>query len=106
GLGVGALFVRRQLRLPDPLLDLRLFRTPAFAASLATYGTSILLLFGGFLFLPQFLQLVLGMTPFRSGLWTLPWALAFVVGSTATPRLVRRFRPAFLMAAGLAFSAI
>jgi DHA2 family multidrug resistance protein-like MFS transporter len=106
GLGVGAAFVRRQLRLKDPLLDLRLFRAPAFTASLATYGFSILFLFGGFLFLPQYLQLVLGMSPFHSGLWTLPWALAFVVGSTVTPMLVRRIRPALVMAAGLAFSAI
>ena len=70
---------------PDPLLDLRLFRVPAFSASLATYGLAILFLFGGFLFLPQYLQLVLGMSPFRSGLWTLPWALSFVVGSMLTP---------------------
>jgi DHA2 family multidrug resistance protein-like MFS transporter len=106
GLALGAAFARRQLRLPDPLLDLRLFRTPAFTASLATYGLSILFLFGGFLFLPQYLQLVLGMSPFRAGLWTLPWALAFVVGSMVTPILVRRVRPAFVMASGLAFAAI
>jgi MFS transporter, DHA2 family, multidrug resistance protein len=101
GLSVGFIFVRRQLRLKDPLLDLRLFRAPAFTASLATYGLSILFLFGGFLFLPQFLQLVLGMTPFAAGLWMLPWALAFVVGSMATPRLVRRISPATLMTGGL-----
>src|SRR6185436_4921822 len=47
GLALGALFVRRQLRLPDPLIDLRLFRIGAFSASLATYGVSILVLFGG-----------------------------------------------------------
>jgi MFS transporter, DHA2 family, multidrug resistance protein len=106
GLILGALFVRRQLRLPDPLLDLRLFRRPAFTASLATYGLSILFMFGGFLFLPQYLQLVLGMSPFRAGLWTLPWALAFVVGSMLTPALVKRVRPASLMAGGLAFAAL
>jgi MFS transporter, DHA2 family, multidrug resistance protein len=106
GLAVGLAFVRRQLRLRDPLLDLRLFRVPAFAASLATYGLAILFLFGGFLFLPQYLQLVLGLSPFRGGLWTLPWALAFVVGSMLTPRLVRRIRPAFVMAAGMVFASI
>ena len=79
---------------------------PAFSASLATYGLSILILFGGFLFLPQYLQLVLGLSPFRGGLWTLPWALAFVVGSTATPLVVRRIRPAFVMAGGLVTGAI
>jgi DHA2 family multidrug resistance protein-like MFS transporter len=106
GLAIGAVFVRRQLRLPDPLLDLRLFRTRAFSASLATYGLSIAILFGGFLFLPQYLQLVLGLTPLRAGLWTVPWALAFVVGSMLTPVVVRRIRPATLMAGGMVFAAI
>jgi DHA2 family multidrug resistance protein-like MFS transporter len=106
GLALGALFVRRQLRLPDPLIDLRLFRIGAFSASLATYGVSILVLFGGFLYLPQYLQLVLGLSPFAAGLWTLPWALAFVVGSLLTPALTRRVRPVVLMAGGLSFGAI
>ena len=35
GLAVGAAFVRRQRRLADPLIDLRLFRAPAFSAALA-----------------------------------------------------------------------
>jgi DHA2 family multidrug resistance protein-like MFS transporter len=106
GAAVGAAFVRRQLRLADPLVDLRLFRAPGFTASLATYGLSILFSFGGFLFLPQYLQLVLGMSPFRGGLWTLPWALAFVVGSLLTPLIVRRVQPAFVMAGGLVLAAI
>jgi DHA2 family multidrug resistance protein-like MFS transporter len=106
GLVVGALFVRRQRRLPDPLIDLRLFRIGAFTGSLATYGLSILVLFGGFLYLPQYLQLVLGLSPFVAGLWTLPWALAFVVGSLLTPALARRVRPYRLMAGGLVFGAI
>jgi DHA2 family multidrug resistance protein-like MFS transporter len=105
GFALGALFVRRQLRLADPLIDLRLFRVPAFSASLATYGLSILVLFGGFLFLPQFLQLVRGLTPFQAGLWTLPWSLAFIVGSMLTPPLAKRVRPSRLMAGGLVVSA-
>jgi len=106
GLTLGFGFVRRQLALPDPLIDLRLFRVPAFSASLAAYGLTILVLFGGFLFLPQYLQLVLGLSPFVAGVWTLPWALAFVLGSMATPPLARVVRPATLMAAGLALSAV
>ena len=106
GLAIGVLFVRRQLSLEDPLIDMRLFRTPAFTASLATYGLTILILFGGFFFLPQYLQLILGLSPFESGLWMLPWALAFIVGSLLTPRLARRFRPAHLMAPGLVLSSV
>ena len=104
GLAIGVVFVRRQLRLADPLIDLRLFRIPAFRASLALYGGSILVLFGGFLFLPQYLQLVLGLSPMRGGLWTLPWAIGFVIGSLATPVLARRIRPALLMSWGLVLS--
>jgi DHA2 family multidrug resistance protein-like MFS transporter len=68
------------------------------------YGGSILVLFGGFLFLPQYLQLVLGLSPMRGGLWTLPWAIGFVIGSLATPVLARRIRPALLMSWGLVLS--
>jgi DHA2 family multidrug resistance protein-like MFS transporter len=105
GLAIGALFVRRQRRLEDPFIDLRLFRQPGFSASLATYGLGIVIMFGGFLFLPQFLQLVLGLMPLQAGLWTLPWALAFVVGSQLTPRLARRMSPATLMAGGMVMAA-
>ena len=63
GLAIGALFVRRQRRLDDPLIDLGLFRVPTFTSSLFLYGFGILMVFGGFLFVPQYLQLVLGLSP-------------------------------------------
>lgn len=105
GLATGLMFVRRQLGLEDPLIDLRLFRMPGFSAALATYGLTILVLLGGFLFLPQFLQLVLGLSPLVAGLWTVPWSLAFIVGSVLTPPVARRTRPAVPMTAGLVCSA-
>ena len=106
GLGIGVVFVRRQKQLADPLIDLRLFSIPTFRASLVLYGGAVLLLFGSFLFLPQYLQLVLGLSPLHGGLWTLPWAVGFVLGSLLTPALARRIRPAVLMSVGLALSAV
>lgn len=106
GLGLGVVFVRRQLRLADPLIDLSLFRIPGFSAALATYGIGIFVGFGGFLFIPQYLQLVLGMTPLEAGLWTLPWALSFIVGSNATPILARRIDPAWLIGGGLVLATL
>ena len=106
GVAIGVVFVRRQRTLADPFIDLALFRMPAFSASLAAYGLGIFVVFGGFLFMPQYLQLVLGLSPLQAGLWTLPWALAFVVGSNLTPMIVRRFRPAFVMGAGLVLAAV
>ena len=87
---VGIAFVRRQTMLADPLIDLRLFRVPAFSASLAVYTLGILVLFGAFLFIFQYLQLVAGLSPFRAGLWTLPSFGAFIVGSMLAPVIVRR----------------
>jgi DHA2 family multidrug resistance protein-like MFS transporter len=103
---LGWIFVRRQLALDDPLIDLRLFGKPAFTASVATYGLTIFVLFGGFFYLPQYLQLVRGLSPLEAGLWSIPSSLAFVAGAMATPALGRKVRPAVAMAAGLAFSAL
>jgi MFS transporter, DHA2 family, multidrug resistance protein len=105
GLAVGLAFVRRQRSLADPLIDLRLFRAPGFSASLAVYTLGILVLFGTFFFIFQYLQLVLELSPLVAGLWTLPSFAAFVVGSMLAPVLVRRFRPATVMAVGLAMGA-
>jgi len=101
GLTLGGLFVWRQRRLDDPLIDLRLFRAPAFSASLATYLLGTLVSFGSFVMIGQYLQLVLGLTPLRAGFWTLPWSGGFIAGSMVLPALARRVRPAFLLAGGL-----
>jgi MFS transporter, DHA2 family, multidrug resistance protein len=104
GLTLGILFVRRQQILADPLLDLRLFRTPAFSASLATYTLGVFVAFGSFLFIAQYLQLVLGLSPLQAGLWSVPGAIASIIGSNVAPLLVRRVRPALVVAGGLALA--
>src|SRR6266540_2956996 len=106
GLGVGVVFARRQLRLPDPMIDLRLFRIRAFSASLATNLLGIFIVVGYFLFVAQYLQLVLGLSPLRAGLWSLPSAVGFIIGSNLAPRILRHIRPAYVIGAGLAMAAI
>ena len=106
GLGVGLLFVRRQRKLADPLIDLRLFQDPAFSASLATYTLGTLVAFGVYIFIAQYLQLVLGLSPLRAGLATVPSMAAFIVGSMIVPAISRRVRPAYLMGAGMVIAAI
>jgi DHA2 family multidrug resistance protein-like MFS transporter len=106
GLGVGLVFVRRQQRAAEPLLDLRLFANRAFSAALATNTLGFFVAFGAFLFIAQYLQLVLGLSPLRAGLWTAPSGGGFIVGSLLTPLLVRRVRPAFVMTGGLVLAAV
>jgi DHA2 family multidrug resistance protein-like MFS transporter len=105
GVSLGAVFVRRQRKLADPLIDLRLFGTPAFSASIATYMLATFAVFGPYVFIAQYLQLVLGLSPMKAGLWSMPFAIGFVVGSMLSPVLARRVRPASLMGAGLVIAA-
>jgi MFS transporter, DHA2 family, multidrug resistance protein len=105
GLAVGVVFVRRQRRLPDPLLDLRLFRSRAFSAALAANTLDFFVSFAALLFIAQYLQLVLGLSPLEAGLWMLPSSAGFIIGSLLTPLLVRRARPASVMAAGMVLTA-
>ena len=60
-------FFRRERRLADPLIDVRLFATPAFSAALATNVLGLFMVLGSFLFITQYLQLVLGMGPLEAG---------------------------------------
>ena len=106
GLAVGAAFVRRQLHLADPIVDLSLFRIPSFSASLAVNLLAIFVAVGYFRFVAQYLQLVLGLHPFEAGLWSVPSAIGFIVGSQAAPRLVSLARPAYVIGAGLALAAV
>jgi DHA2 family multidrug resistance protein-like MFS transporter len=87
------------------LIDLRLFRVPAFSASLVTYTLGVFIAFGSFLFIAQYLQLVLGLSPMQAGLWSLPGAITSIVGSNIAPVIVRRVRPAFVVAGGLLLAA-
>jgi DHA2 family multidrug resistance protein-like MFS transporter len=105
GLVVGVAFVRRQRRLADPMVDLQLFRIQAFNASLATNLLGIFIAVGYFLFVAQYLQLVLELSPLEAGLWSLPSAVGFIVGSNLAPRILRRVRPAVVIGAGLAMAA-
>ena len=58
--------------------------------------------FGTFLFIAQYLQLVLGLSPLEAGLWTAPSGLAFVAGSMLAPVFAGKMRPAYVIACGFA----
>ena len=106
GLAAGAWFVHRQRRAKSPLIDLDLFRRPAFNSALAVYTLATFVAFGAFVFIAQYMQLVLGMSPLVAGLWTIPFAAAFIVGSMLTPALAQRIRPTRLITIGLCISAV
>lgn len=105
GFAIGVAFVRRQGLLDAPLIDLRLFRSAAFATSLTTNVFGFFVMFGVFLLAAQYLQLVLGLSPLAAGLWTIPSSLGFTAGSMLTSVIAKHVRPAYAIAGGSALAA-
>jgi DHA2 family multidrug resistance protein-like MFS transporter len=106
GLTAGPIFVRRQLRLSQPLLDLRLFQDRSFGTVAALMLLCAAML-GGLSFLAsQYLQIVAGQSPSRTGLWLAPAAVGMAVGSLLAPAIARRIRPSTTIAVGQALAVI
>jgi MFS transporter, DHA2 family, multidrug resistance protein len=99
-------FARRQNRLAEPLLDLRLFTNPQFSISLGGLLSGGMLSGATMVFIAQHLQLVDGLSPLRAGLALLPGMVTSIVSVQVAPLLARRIRPAYLIGAGLAVTAI
>lgn len=106
GFMIGWFFVRRQRALVDPFIDINLFRSRAFSAALALNMLGCFMAFGIYLFISQHLQLVVGLSPLRAGLWTMPSSLAFIAASLLTPYMVRRTPPGTVIACGLIIAAV
>ncbi len=79
---------------------------PTFSAALTAYTLGFFVNFGALLFVAQYLQLVLGLSPLHAGAWTVPSAAAFIVGPMLTPTVVRRVRAGDAIAAGLGLAAV
>jgi DHA2 family multidrug resistance protein-like MFS transporter len=106
GISLFVVFLRRQRRLANPVLDLKLFRVPAFCVSLATFTLTSLIVFGFYVFTAQYLQLVLGFSPLSAGMWMLPGSCSVILGSLLGPLLVRRVQPAYVIAGALGLCAV
>ncbi len=87
-------------RLPDPLIDAKLFQAPARSAALATNIAGRFVIFGCFLFIAQYLKLVLGMGPLEAGIRPRRRASSSRSAPGRAPVLVRHFRPATVITAG------
>ncbi|MFD0747512.1 MFS transporter [Phytohabitans flavus] len=105
GVAMGVVFVRRQRRLADPLLDLRLFANRALTTALVSMLINTMLPGATMVLLTQFLQLVEGLSPQDAALALIPAALAGIVSVQVAPVAARRVRPAYLIAAGMTVAA-
>lgn len=105
GLLFSALFVRRQRRISDPLLDIKLFANKAFSVALIILLFGLIAVGGTMLLVTQYLQLVMEFEPAVAGLWMGPPAIAMVIGGIGAPLISRWVRPGYVVAIALGLSA-
>lgn len=97
-----AVFVRWQLRAPEPLLDVRLFRGRGFSAGALSLTLQFGVTFGVFLILIQYLQLVLGYEPFIAAVGIAPMMAPMLLVSLVAPRIAERVGLRTVMVVGMA----
>ncbi len=99
-------FVRRCLSRPDPLLDVRLFRSRPFRAGTIAALASMFAMGAMLLLVAQWLQVVAGYSPLVAGLALLPMAIGSFVFAPFAPALAFRIGARTVLAAGLAAAGV
>lgn len=99
-------FLRRQRRLPVPLLDVGLFSQVRFSAAVVAQLVVVFATVGGLFFLPIFLRQVGGFSALQSGLALLPESLMSLVVASNTGRLIRAWGHRGVLVTGLSVGAV
>jgi EmrB/QacA subfamily drug resistance transporter len=90
GLALVGIFLWWESRIEEPILPLRLFRDRTFSLTSAAGFIVGLAMFGGIVFLPLFLQIVIGASATNSGLLLTPMMLGVIIASVGGGRLITK----------------
>ncbi|MGF3055925.1 DHA2 family efflux MFS transporter permease subunit [Microbacterium sp. YY-01] len=84
-------FVIVELRVPEPLVPLRMFRDRTFTLSVIASISIGIAMFGTSVFLSQYMQMARGATPTQAGLMTLPMIGGLLISSITVGALISKF---------------
>ena len=90
GLAVLVVFLFWESRAADPIVRLDLFRNRNVAISVLAMSMASFGFFGAIVFLPQWLQVVKGLSATESGLNLLPMVFALIIGATVSGQVAAR----------------
>ena len=96
-----AIFVRWELRVAKPLINVRIFRIPRFSAAAGSIAVAFFCLFGFIFIITQYFQFVLGYSTLSAGVHTLPFAFFAGVTAPIAARLALRYGPRWVVGTGL-----
>lgn len=101
------LFIRREQRATEPILDLKLFRNRTFIVSILGLFLVAMAMYGAILYIPIFSQSIIGVSATRAGFILTPMMLSMVVASTLSGQVISRTgRYKFLMIGGVAMATV
>lgn len=100
------LFIIRQLKLDEPLLEFRIYKYPMFALSSGISIVIAISMFSGMILTPIYVQELRGISPMNSGLLMLPGALIMGIMSPITGRLFDKYGARTLAVVGLSIMII
>ena len=95
-------FIRRQLRVTEPILAIELFREPVFTVSVIASSLTYTAQGLAYVVLPFYFQSVLGRTPLESGMLLSAWPLTALIVATQMGRISDRYRASLLCTVGIA----
>jgi EmrB/QacA subfamily drug resistance transporter len=98
---LGAAFVAVERRRPQPMIDVSLFRTPAFSAASGAVTVAFFALFGFIFLVTQYFQFIRGYGTLSTGLRILPVATTIALGSVAGVALAGRIGTRAVVVTGL-----
>lgn len=100
------IFVLRQLRMKDPMLEFRIFKHPMFALSSTISIVIAVAMFSAMILMPIYVQTLRGISPMDSGLLMLPGAIVMGIMSPLTGKLFDKYGARTLAVIGLTITVI
>ncbi|WPF66820.1 MULTISPECIES: MFS transporter [unclassified Corynebacterium] len=106
GLISGYLFIRRQRSVASPMIEVDLFKNPAFSGAVLVNLISVFALSGALFFYSQYLQLGRELSPFQAGLAELPVAISAMLAAACVGFLLTRLGRGRAIAVALLIGAV
>ena len=100
------IFIKIEQRVPEPIVDLKFFKIPAFVNTLLNNFIVFMGMMGGVFLIPIFAQTFLGYSATQSGYLFIPMAAGLMVAAPVGGSLMGKVQPRYVIAASTFVAAI
>ncbi|MBL4930571.1 MDR family MFS transporter [Clostridium paridis] len=97
------LFIRRELRIDSPMLNIRVFKYPKYSLSIVMYCSIMIITYAGILLTPLLLQNIQHLSALDTGIILLPASLIMALLMPIVGKLYKYIDPSILIMTGILF---